>query len=338
MANSNIRTPFRLYKRGQIWYAYISLRVGRHRFIIRETTGCTEETAATQYCLNRIEQIKRSPVATNEITLDAAAEKWYREHGQYLSPYGLESRLRYLVLEFGTDLLLSQITKADVSNFIAKSRELGRKNATINRYLSMLSSIITRAKNYWEYNTPDFKLSAFKQPEAKENIKFFKDWDTVQRLIDAAAPHIRPIILTAIYTGLRRGRILDLTWDQIDFNNNIIVYMGKDGQPKSVPMVQPLREMLLSMPHDHQYVFTFRGHRIHEFKNAWKHAFDKSGIPYLNFHALRHTTATWLLRSSGNLRLVQQVLGHTNINTTTKYAHLVNTASEIALNNLFNKD
>jgi integrase len=121
----------------------------------------------------------------------------------------------------------------------------------------------------------------------------------------------------------------------VDFDNNIIVYMGKDGQPKSVPIVAPLRAVLEKLPHDNQYVFTFRGHRIYEFKTAWRAAFEKSGIPYLNFHALRHTTATWLLRQTGNLRLVQQVLGHTNITTTTKYAHLVNTATENAMNETF---
>lgn len=335
MAKHNRNTPFRLYKRGETWHAYISVRVNGKRFIIRETTRCADEAAATQYCLARIKQIQNAPCVIGEITLDAAAEKWYQEHGQYLSPYGMVSRLRNLVLEIGPDKLLSQITRADLSRFVAQSLARGRKNATINRYLAALSSIITRARTYWEYNTPDFKITAFKQPEQKENIKFFPDWETVQKVIDAAAPHIRPIILTALYTGLRRGRILALTWDQVDFANNLIIYMGKDGQPKSVPMVEPLRDVLLQLPHTCEYVFTFRGRRIYEFKNAWKRAFEKSGVPYLNFHALRHTTATWLLRSSGNLRTVQTVLGHTNISTTTKYAHLVNSAAAMAMNDLF---
>lgn len=337
MVKTNIHTPFRIYKRGAFYHAYISLRVNGRRLIVRETTGCEDEASATRYCLKRIESLQRSPVATKEITLDAAAEKWYREHGQYLSTDGLESRLRNLILEIGQDLPLSQITRLDISNFIDGCRKRGRKNATINRYLAMLSSIITRAKNYWGYNVPEFKITSFKQPEPKENIKFFKDWQTVQTLIDSAAPHIQPIILTALYTGLRRGRILSLKWEQIDFNNNIIIYMGKDGQPKSIPIVEPLRDVLIALPHESEYVFTYKGKRINDIKKAWHSAFQKANIPYLNFHALRHTTATWLLRSSGNLRLVQQVLGHTNINTTTKYAHLVNSATESALNTLFKK-
>ncbi len=270
--------------------------------------------------------------------MDAAADKWWLERGQFQDPRGLVSRLNNLVLEIGADRLLSEITKYEISEFILKCRARGRGNATINRYLALLSGICRCAREYWDCNAPTFSILSFKQIESKENIKYFKDMDTVQRLIEAAAPHIRPIILTALYTGMRRGRILNLTWNQIDFENNIITYIGKDKKNKSVPMVEPLRVVLEALPRDNDYVFTFRGHKINEFKNAWKHAFEVAGIPYLNFHALRHTTATWLLRSTGgNLRVVQRVLGHTNINTTLRYAHLLDSEADMAMNDLFKK-
>lgn len=178
---------------------------------------------------------------------------------------------------------------------------------------------------------------SFKQKEPKENIKYFKDWQELQKVIDAAPKHLKPIILTAVYTGLRRGRILSLKWEQIDWENNQIVYMGKDGNPHSVPMVEPLKQLLESLPHDHEYVFTYGGHRITDIKHAWMSTFVKANVPYRNFHTLRHTTATWLLRETGNLRVVQTVLGHSSMNMTTKYAHLVNNESQAALSHLFDK-
>lgn len=338
MANTNTHTPFRIYKRGQFWHAYISLIVNGRRFIIRQSTGETEAIAAQNWCLNKINAIKKCPATTHEITLDSACTKWYLEIGQYqCRPEGVLSRVKNILIDFDGKICLSQITRNDINNFITVSRRKDRSNATINRYLCLLSAICTRAKNCWECNTPEFKILSFKQKEPKENIKYFKDWQTVQTLIDSAAPHIKPIILTALYTGLRRGRILSLTWDQVDFDNNIIVYMGKDGQPKSVPIVAPLREILKKLPHDKQYVFTYKGHQITSIANAWRAAFKRAGIPYINFHALRHTTATWLLRQTGNLRVVQNVLGHHAITTTTKYAHLVNNESQNALDNLFTK-
>lgn len=338
MANSNIRAPFRIYRRGKFWHARISIVAAGRRIIIRQSTGETTATGAQNWCINKIESIRKAPALTHEITLDAACAKWYLEYGQNLaSAQDMFSKLRILLTYIDGKLTLSQISKMDVNHLVSSILQSGLKPATANRYLCLLSAICTRAKNYWGCNIPEFKILSFRQKEPKENIKFFKDWQTVQTLIQSAAPHIRPIILTALYTGLRRGRILSLTWDQIDFNNNIIVYMGKDGQPKSVPIVAPLRAILESIPRDHEYVFTYGGHRISDIKAAYRAAFRRAKIPYLNFHALRHTTATWLLRQTGNLRVVQTILGHQSITTTTKYAHLVNNESEAALNRLFDK-
>ena len=245
------------------------------------------------------------------------------------------SLVKNLLKHFDPHLPLSQISKLDVSNFIATSHQLGRGPATINRYLCCLSAICSRAHDYWECNVPGFKILSFKQKEPRENIKFFRDMDEIQRLVAGAAEHLRPIIWCALYTGLRRGRILDLRWNQIDWENHQIVYVGKDGRPHSVPLVEPLADILRNLPHTCDFVFTFRGQPIQNIKHAWQSAFAKSGLPYRNFHTLRHTTATWLLRKSSNLKVVQQVLGHSSMATTVRYAHLVNNESTDAMNTLF---
>ena len=336
MAKLNNHVPFRLYKRGNIWHAYISVYVAGRRFIFRESTGCQDEFAAQTWCLDKINAIRNAPIATHEITLDAACTKWWLEYGQHLaSSADVFSKIRILLSVIDKKILLSQITKNDINLFVTRFTASGRKNATINRYLCLLSSVCTRAKNKWDCNIPNFKILSFRLKEQKENIKYFKNWTEVQTLLNAAAPHLRPIILTALYTGLRLGRILSLKWEQIDWGNNQIIYMGKDGNPHSVPMIPQLRSVLLSVPNIHENVFTYKGKPIANIKHAWHAAFEHSGIPYRNFHTLRHTTATWLLRNTGNLKLVQTVLGHSTINVTTKYAHLVNNQSESALAQTF---
>lgn len=336
MANNNSHAPYRLFKRGEYWHAYISFVVEGHRVIIRESTGETEIENAQRYCNSRINAIRNSPAVTHEITLDSACAKWWLEVGQYHSrPQSTFGQIRNLLFDFDNSVVLSHISRNDINNFIVLSRGKNRSNATINRYLCLLSAICTRAKNYWDCHVPEFKILSFKQKEPKENIKYFKDWQELQTLIDNALPHLQPIILTAIYTGLRRGRILSLKWEQIDWDNNQIVYMGKDGNPHSVPLVEPLRDVLQLLPHKSEYVFTYHGHKIDDIKTSWHAAFKKAGIAYRNFHTLRHTTATWLLRKTGNIRVVQNVLGHHSISTTTKYAHLIDNESQSALNCLF---
>lgn len=338
MANNNTNAPYRLYKRGEIWHAYISFVVEGRRVIIRESSGETDIERAQEYCIKRINAIRNSPAVTHEITLDSACAKWWTEYGQTLSnSVDVFSKLRRLLTIIDGSILLSQITKNDVNHLMTTFTSAGRTNATANRYLCLLSAICTRAKNRWDCHIPDFKILSFRLKEPKENIKYFKDWAELQKVIDASAEHLKPIILTAVYTGMRRGRILSLKWEQIDWDNNQIIYMGKDGNPHSVPMVPPLKELLLSLPRDHEYVFTYAGHKIQDIKMAWHAAFERAKVPYRNFHTLRHTTATWLLRKTGNLRVVQNVLGHSDISITTKYAHLVNNESQAALTALFDK-
>lgn len=332
------KAPFRLFRRpdSSVWHAYISVTVGGQRVVVRETTGCTDEREASEWATRRIAQIASAPAVTHEITLDAAAAKWWLEYGQNLnSADSMFYILKGLLEFFDRRLLLSQISKLSVSNFIFTSQQRGRSPATINRYLCCLSSICSRARDHWDCNIPSFKILSFRLKEPKENIRFFRDIDEIRRLVAGAAEHIRPIIWCALYTGLRRGRVLGLRWDQIDWENHQIVYIGKDGSPNSVPMVEPLADILRNLPHTCEFVFTRRGRPVRDIKSAWAAAFVRSGVPYRNFHALRHTTATWLLRQSGNLKVVQSVLGHRTLSVTTKYAHLVNDDSACAMNSLF---
>lgn len=277
-------------------------------------------------------------MATHEITLDAAAEKWWTEHGQYLvKPESVFNRIKNLLTEFNPDLLLSEISKMDITRFVSQSQARGRSPATINRYLCLLSAMCTRAKEFWDCRVPEYRILSFKLKEPKENIKYFKDWHEIQAILDHAAPHLRPIIQTALYTGLRLGRILSLKWEQIDWSGNQIVYMGKDGRQHAVPMVPALRAVLQEIPHHGANVFNYAGHPITRINVSWQKALQRAGVPYRNFHALRHTTATWLLKQTGNLRLVQNVLDHHSINTTTKYAHLVDSEAAVAMGQVFDK-
>jgi integrase len=330
------RTPFRLSKRGEIWHAYISAVIGDRRVIIRESARTGERDQAIAYCVRRLSELQNAPDITHEITLDAAAARWLIEVGQYQAQrQSREYVLDVLLREMNRNILLSEITKADINHFVENCRAKGRKAATINRYLAALSALFSQARDYWDCRVPAFKVSKFKQKEPVESVKYFADMDEIKRIADSAAKHLRPIILTAVYTGLRMGRILSLKWDQVDFDNMQIVFIGKNGLNQSVPMVPQLRELLESLPRVSGFVFMFRGQALKSIKAGWRAACDRAGIEYKNFHTLRHTTATWLLRDSKDLRLVKEVLGHKTIQTTLKYAHLANDHKAEGLNHLF---
>ena len=81
---------------------------------------------------------------------------------------------------------------------------------------------------------------------------------------------------------------------------------------------------------------------MNDIKHSWHSIFyDNRGklkdpaLPYTNFHTLRHTAATWILKKTNNLKITQEILGHANITTTMKYAHVMDEEKRRALNSVF---
>ena len=347
-----LRTPYRLYLRGETYWAYFTLQTetgDNPRF--RCSTGTSDIRRAEQFCIQKITELqqKAKQQASGElpsITIDDAFTRYYEEKVQYYSqPKAILSRLFFIRDNIGVKYL-HELDKQALSKFV-EFRKKTVSNATINRELSALSAIRTLARDFWEYKTNDAKPLQFKLNEPAENIKFLQDWEVAQKIIDRATPHLKPIIYTALYTGMRKGNILALKWEDVDFRNNTISIRVKDknvagGKNLTIPMVDKLKDILLEQPRINEYIFNYNGKPIGEIKHSWQSIFyDSKGflrdkeLPYVNFHTLRHTAATWILRKTNNLRITKEILGHANINTTMKYAHVLDEEKRNALNAVF---
>lgn len=352
--------PYRLYRRGKIWHAYISyINTEGERIQLRETTGRMDETEAAQYCIKRITELQKQSKqkASGEqqcLTVDEAFARYFTEKGQYLTlPKQRLSRLSKLKKELNVKNL-EEITETQINNFIALNRNT-LTNSTINRYLYLISAVLKTACEEWKVKTYPLKISKFKLKEPDENVKYLKDWETAQKIIDRAAPHLKPIIYTALYTGMRLGNILNLKWENIDFTNRVITIKVKDknrigGKNHSIPVIKKLCEILQEQPKINEYVFNFNGKPLKSINSSWRAIFYKRDVckkfthilkdpklPYINFHTLRHTAATWILRKTNNLRITKEILGHSNINTTLKYAHVLDDEKRKALDSVFSE-
>lgn len=353
---------YRLYKRGNTYHAYISfITEAGARIRLRESTKAVELEAAHKYCLKRINQIqqKAHAVATGElerITVDYAFTKYFNEKGQYLTlPKQRLSRLNKMKSELPV-IYLDEIKEPEITNFIQQNRK-DLTNATINRYLYLLSAVISTARDEWKVRTYPIKISKFKLKEPAENIKYLKNWEIAQKIIDKAPEHLKPIIYTALYTGLRESNILNLKWENVDLESKTITLKVKDstrsgGKIHTVPIIPQLAQILHKQEKISEYVFTYHGKHISSITSAWRNIFYKRAdkkhkyvltkelrdpeLPYTNFHTLRHTAATWILKKTNNLRITKEILGHSNINTTLKYAHVLDDEKRNALNSVFN--
>jgi integrase len=335
--------PYRLYLKREIYYAYISFtRQDGQQFYYRGTTGTRNRAEAERWVIEKINNFYKEKPSNNELpklTFEDACVLFYERHGQYLSKpisllHNLNNIKKQLNVTYLTDITPQVITQ------MVDARKKQVANATINRDLMVISSIINKC-DLWGYEVPKIKLSKFKLKEKAENVKYLDSWETAQKIIDNAQDHLKPIIYTALYTGLRKGNLLNLKWENLDFKNNTINIKVKDknkdgGKNLSIPMIDKLKEILQALPKESEYVFTYKNDRIKDIKKSWHTALEKAEIPYTNFHTLRHTCATWLLKKTGNLKLTQQVLGHADIKTTVKYAHVLDDEKRNALEEVFN--
>lgn len=232
-------------------------------------------------------------------------------------------RLRKCMSFFG-NVYLHEISALDIEKFKAvKVCELTR--TTVNHYLKILKRMFNIAIE-WGY--------ARENPVRK--VKFFSEKDTQKerilsekekiRLLEAASEHLTPILIVALNTGMRRGEILNLTWDRVDLKQRLIqVVNTKSGRNRTIPVNSALFKLLseLKMDRKNEYLFPnpqtdlpFRTVR-RSFKNACRSA----KIEGLRFHDLRHTFASRLIELGIDIIRVKELLGHSTVKITERYTH-----------------
>ncbi|HWP43163.1 MAG TPA: site-specific integrase, partial [Blastocatellia bacterium] len=137
--------------------------------------------------------------------------------------------------------------------------------------------------------------------------------------------HLRPIIICALDTGMRRGEIFKLTWADVDFESgmiNIKAFNTKTLRERQVAMTSRLSQELYALWHNSrrdpdELVFGITTSS----KKGFARVREIAGLPDLRFHDLRHTHATRLVSKHLPLSEVGRVLGHTQANTTYRYVN-----------------
>jgi integrase len=143
--------------------------------------------------------------------------------------------------------------------------------------------------------------------------------------------HIEPITLTALNTGLRRGELFGLQWGVVDLTAQRLTVRGasaKTGVTRHVPLnrevVEVLRAWRTCTPDaEDAYVFPGpQGERMTTLKTAWLKVAKAAKLKDFTFHDLRHTFASKLVMAGVDLNTVRELLGHSDIKMTLRYAHL----------------
>ncbi len=200
--------------------------------------------------------------------------------------------------------------------------ERNLKNSSINRYLEILSKMFNLGiDNGLITQNPVSKVK--KLQEDNHKIRFLTT-EEENRLYKALPDFLKPIVTVALQTGMRKGEILNLQWNNIDFEYGFIELLKtKTGKARKIPISDKLMEILKNQEKESDYVFINpeTGLPYVDIKKSFNKAKEEAGIKDFRFHDLRHTVATRLVEKGIDLLVVMDILGHTNIETTMRYAH-----------------
>ncbi|WP_166804981.1 site-specific integrase [Nitrosococcus wardiae] len=145
----------------------------------------------------------------------------------------------------------------------------------------------------------------------------------------AFADYLRPMVLLAINTGMRRGELFHLSWSNVNFHTRMLTVDGekaKSGHTRHIPMNQEALEVLQSwqaQTTDNGLVFPAKnGSPFNNIRKSWAAVLQSAGINHFRFHDLRHHFASKLVMAGVDLNTVRELLGHADLTMTLRYAHL----------------
>ncbi len=320
-----------LYKRDSIWwmsYTYKSRQV-------RKSTGTSDrrlaEAILAKVKVKIIEGRYFEVLEEKDRTFAEMMEKYMNEHSIQKSPTGHrrnQESLKHLRTYFG-DMTLAEVTPKLISAYKAKRYEEKAAPATLKKELSLMRAAFNLAIREWEW-CRDNPLRGVKMDRVdNERVRYLSD-DDFKKVLNQCPYWVKPVVLVARYTGMRRGNIVTLRWDQVDvFGKVILLGRTKNGGPLGIPICETLMKVFKSLGKvkhlRSNYVFTrpngnpYTGDAV---GMAFKRACDKAGILDFHFHDLRHTFASSLVQKGVDLYRVQRLLGHRDGRMTQRYSHL----------------
>jgi integrase len=237
-------------------------------------------------------------------------------------------RVDLILKEFG-DIPLSGFSTKVVEQYQTKRLKEGRKPATVNKELATLKHMLRKAAEWGMVSEEAIKGASKIRLLAENNRRLrYLSKDECRTLINKSAPHLKPMVVTALNAGMRRGEIFGLTWDRVDREHGFILLdTSKNGEGREIPINATLRaqleELALNNVDGHRFVFHEKdGKPYDSVKRSFKTACDGAKIKDFHFHDLRHTFASQLVMAGVDITTVKELLGNKDIKMTLRYAHL----------------
>jgi integrase len=322
-------------KRYNKWWVDFSFNRTRHRKVSPENSkkGAEAYELVLKQRLARGEPIDK--ITTKPITYRDFAVNWLetyvKSNNKFSEVQNKETILRIHLVPFFGKLSLERIKSFDIEQYKTEKLKESLSPKSINNHLTVLRKSLQCALE-WELIQHFPYVRKLKVPP---QIFDFLRIDESHRLINSADGIWRKMIITALGTGLRFGELIALNWDDIDLQRRELtvrksLVRGILGSPKSnkirkLPIPESVYTVLKDMSPKQGYIFSDTSgiplnkhtclRRLHE-------CCQKACLREIGWHCLRHTFASHLAQAGANLVAVQNLLGHSEIRTTMRYAHI----------------
>jgi integrase len=272
-------------------------------------------------------------------------DKYIREHHKPSTIQGNKSRIKNKILPFFGAKKLADIERQDILAFKDSFSHV-RGNCT--KCLALLSPAFEQAElwGYRDRNSNPCKGVAKSPSRKMERFLSNGELETLERVLTdyATAGNASHYTVAAfrllIYTGCRLGEVLTLKWEEVDLQNNCLRLKDSKTGARVIPLNDSAREVVLSIEKkgDNPYVFCGNKPETHlvAVQKTWGRIRKKAGMPDLRIHDLRHSFASFAINNADlDLVHVQKLLGHKNIATTLRYAHLTDKKLLDSTNRIF---
>lgn len=220
-------------------------------------------------------------------------------------------------------------------SLIAEERDsllVDRAPGTVVRYLAALSHAFTIAVKEWGWLDVNPVRNVRRPREPRGRVRMLSAEEQARLLAacrESRNPQLEPIVLLAIYTGMRQGEILALRWEDVDFQRRrVVVQDSKNGERRGLALVGPALAALLDhgrlrrLGCDLVFPSPKDPTRPADIRSAWDAAVARAELVDFRFHDLRHTAASYLAMSGASLAEIAEVLGHKTLAMVKRYSHI----------------
>lgn len=315
-----MNSSMRLYKRGGRWY--VEFFRGKQKSLRTRDEKAAQaiyKEIRREYLRGRLLSIENTPRKTiSDFAL------FYEEHRPGVSPWTIKKDLLSLKLlrEAIGNVNIRTITAAKIDQF--KGICLARKATpqTVNGYLRHIKGALSYAvDNGLMDKKPKIKMVPVDRKDMAQRIISADKLRTIIEAAEAQDPMFGRYLTLLLWTGARRREILNLMWQDVDFDRGCVFLAKTKGhKPRRIPLLPSASAALEPIKKDLGRVFpAWHADTV----SKWFHAIAlKCGIT-ARLHDLRHSAATYMLQSGMPIQVVKEILGHAQLATTMIYTHVL---------------